>query len=167
MKTTLKPLAGAVALCAAVLLLSTSLLAQESKSDASMKAEAEMEAAFGTVPAMMKVYPEHMRADVWEWFRATMSPDAAIPAKYTELISLGVAAQIPCTYCVYAHTTKARMLGATEAEIREAIASAAATRHWSTVLNGADVSLDEFKAEWDGILAYVKKQSEAQEATSK
>ena len=29
-------------------------------------------------------------------------PDAAIPAKFSELISLGVASQIPCNYCVYA-----------------------------------------------------------------
>jgi len=119
-----------------------------------------MEAAFGTVPVMMKVYPEHLRASAWKWFAATMSPDAPIPAKYSELISLAVASQIPCTYCIYAHTTMAKMLGATDAEIQAAVASAANTRHWSTVLNGADVDLDEFKKEWDGILAHLAKQSE-------
>jgi alkylhydroperoxidase/carboxymuconolactone decarboxylase family protein YurZ len=55
----------------------------------------------------------------------------------------------------------AKMLGATDAEIQEAVASAAGTRHWSTVLNGAGVDFEEFKKEWDGILAYVKKQAEA------
>jgi len=154
--------ARVVATCVAVLLLSTPLHAQESQSDANKKAEAEMEAAFGTVPVMMTVYPDHLRASAWNWFAATMSPDAAIPAKYSELISLAVASQIPCTYCVYAHTTMAKMLGATDAEIQGAVASAATTRHWSTVLNGADVDLDEFKKEWDGILAHLKKQSEAQ-----
>ena len=131
------------------------------KKDATKKAEAEMKAVLGTVPIMMKVYPDHLRAGAWEWFKSTMSPDAAIPMKYSELIALGTASQIPCDYCVYAHTTMAKMLGATDAEIQGAIASAANTRHWSTVLNGSNVSLDEFKKEWDGILAHIKKQSEA------
>ncbi|MEE9554237.1 MAG: carboxymuconolactone decarboxylase family protein [candidate division Zixibacteria bacterium] len=161
MKNIMRLTRNAIAVSIAIFMLSTSLLAQESQTDANEKAEAEMKAAFGTVPVMMKVYPDHLRAGAWEWFKATLSPDAAIPAKYSELISLGVASQIPCDYCVYAHTTMARMLGATDAEIQGAVAGAANTRHWSTVLNGADVSLDEFKKEWDGILAHIKKQNEA------
>ena len=137
------------------------LSAQESHSHATMKAESEMKATFGTVPAMFKVLPDHLRASAWEWFKASGSPDAAIPAKYTQLIALGVASQIPCDYCVYAHTTQAKMHGATDAEIQEAVASASETRYWSTVLNGNDVPYDEFKKEWDGILEYIKKQSEA------
>jgi len=58
-----------------------------------------------------------------------MSPDAAIPAKYSQLIALGVESQIPCNYCVYAHTTMAKILGATDKEIQEAVASAANIRH--------------------------------------
>jgi AhpD family alkylhydroperoxidase len=144
----------------AVFCMSTALFAQK-QSDASKKAEAEMEEAFGTAPVMFKVYPEHLRASAWEWFKATQSPDAAIPAKYSELISLGVASQIPCNYCIYAHTTMAKMLGATDEEIQEAVASAANTRHWSTVLNGAGVEFEEFKAEWDKMLEYVKKKGVA------
>ena len=161
MNKVLKSATRVLAICVAVLILATPLLAQESQADANKKAEAEMEAAFGTVPVMLKVYPDHLRASAWNWFAATMSPESAIPAKYSELISLAVASQIPCDYCVYAHTTMAKMFGATDAEIQTAVASAANTRHWSTVLNGADVSLDEFKKEWDGILAHLKKQSEA------
>ena len=137
------------------------LPAQESQSDANMKAESEMKATFGTVPAMFKVLPDHLRASAWEWFKASGSPEAAIPAKYTQLIALGVASQIPCDYCVYAHTTQAKMYGATDAEIQEAVASASETRYWSTVLNGNNVPFDEFKKEWDGILKYIQKQSEA------
>lgn len=158
---------GAMAVSIAVIMLSVPLLAQESKSDKTKKAEAEMEAALGTVPVMMKVYPEHLRSGAWEWFKAMQSPEGAIPAKYSQLISLGVASQIPCTYCVYAHTTMAKMLGATEEEIREAVAHAADTRHWSTVLNGAGVDFEKFKTEWDGILAHIKKQSETEETTGK
>jgi AhpD family alkylhydroperoxidase len=142
----------------AIFCMSTSLFAQ-SQSDATKKAEAEMKEAFGTVPLMLENYPEDLRASAWEWFKATQSPDGAIPAKYSELISLGVASQIPCNYCIYAHTTMAKMLGATDAEIKGAVASAAGTRHWSTVLNGTGVEFEEFKAEWDKILEHIKKQS--------
>ena len=152
---------SALAISIAMLILSASLLAQESQTEAIKKAEAEMVATFGTVPIMFKVYPDHLRTSAWEWFKATNSPEANIPAKYSQLISLGVASQIPCDYCVYAHTTQAKMHGASDAEIQEAVASAANTRHWSTVLNGADVPYDEFKKQWDGILAHIKKMSEA------
>ena len=153
---------GTMAILIVTFVLSMPLLAQKSE-DASKKAEAEMTKMLGTIPIMFKVLPSYLRASAWEWFKATQSPDSAIPAKYSELISLGVASQIPCDYCVYAHTTKAKMLGATDAEIQQAVASAAVTRHWSTILNGADVPIEKFKKEWDGILAYVKKQGERKE----
>ena len=158
MNKTMKLTKSVIVVSIAIFCMSTSLFAQ-SQSDVLKKAEAEMEEAFGTVPVMLKVYPDHLRASAWEWFKATKSPDAAIPAKYSELISLGVASQIPCTYCVYAHTTMAKMLGATDEEIQGAVASAANTRHWSTVLNGAGVEFETFKEEWDKILAHIKKQS--------
>ena len=60
----------------------------------------------------------------------------ALDEKTKELIGLGVAAQIPCTYCIYAHTTNAKRLGATDDQIKEAVAAAALTRKWSTELNG-------------------------------
>jgi AhpD family alkylhydroperoxidase len=151
---------GTILVFITIFCMALSLHAQ-SQQDASKKAEAEMKETFGTVPSMFKVYPDHLRASAWEWFKSTNSPDAPIPAKYSELISLGVASQIPCSYCVYAHTTMAKMLGATDAEIQQAVASAANTRHWSTVLNGAAVDYKEFEAEWDKILEHIKKQSAA------
>jgi AhpD family alkylhydroperoxidase len=51
--------------------------------------------------------------------------------KVKELIGLAVAAQISCTYCIYFHTTAAKLNGATDAEIREAVAMATISRHWS------------------------------------
>jgi len=157
MNKTTKLVRGTMAiLIIATFVLSMPLLSQESE-DASKKAEAEMTETFGTIPIMFKVYPDYLRASAWEWFKASMSPEAAIPAKYADLISLGVAAQIPCDYCVYAHTTQAKMHGATDAEIQQAVALAAQTRHWSTILNGSAVSFEKFKKEWDAILEHIKK----------
>jgi len=155
----------AIVISVSISMLSTSLFSDghNAPTDASQQVEAEIKKTFGTVPVIFKVFPEHMRAGAWEWMKSTMSPEAAIPAKYSQLIALGVASQIPCNYCVYVHTTMAKMLGATEKEIQEAVASAADTRHWSTILNGHSVDFEEFKTEWDGIVAHLKKQSEVGE----
>jgi AhpD family alkylhydroperoxidase len=92
-------------------------------------------------------YPEHALKSRLEAEGVLMGKDAAIDAKTRELIALAVAAQIPCQYCIYVHTKNARANGASEAEIREAVATAAHVRHWSTVLNGMAYDFDAFKAE--------------------
>jgi AhpD family alkylhydroperoxidase len=97
-------------------------------------------------------YPEHALGQVLEADGALVGDDAKLDAKTRELIALGVAAQIPCVYCVYVHNKKARAQGATEAEIREAVATAAHVRHWSTVLNGMAYDFDAFKTEVDTML---------------
>jgi AhpD family alkylhydroperoxidase len=76
---------------------------------------------------------------------------AALDPKTRELIALAVAAQIPCTYCVYFHDKTARANGATDSEVREAVATSAHVRHWSTVLNGMAYDFDAFKAEVDSM----------------
>jgi len=73
--------------------------------------------------------------------------------KTKELIGLGVAAQIPCGYCVYYHTEAARHAGATDAQTKEAIAAAALTRKWSTVLNGNNYDMGNFKKQVDAMFA--------------
>jgi len=97
-------------------------------------------------------YPEHAlksRLDA----EAVLSGDkAALSAKTRELIALGVAAQIPCQYCVYYHDKAARAAGASDAEVREAVATAAHVRHWSTVLNGMAYDFEAFKAEVDALM---------------
>jgi len=45
---------------------------------------------------------------------------------------------IPCAYCVLATTKAAKAAGATDAQIKEAIATAALVRFNSTMLNGSD-----------------------------
>lgn len=100
-----------------------------------------------------KTYPEHALQAMQEANEALMGEKAQLAAKTRELIALGVAAQIPCAYCIYYHNRKARSLGASEAEIREAVATAAHVRHWSTVLNGMAYDLGAFKAEVDNMLA--------------
>jgi AhpD family alkylhydroperoxidase len=102
------------------------------------------------VPKFYKnTFPEHALKSALEANDMLVGKDAKLDAKTRELIALGVAAQIPCEYCVYVHNKNARTEGATEAEIREAVATAAHVRHWSTVLNGMGYDFEAFKAEVD------------------
>ena len=127
-------------------------------------AKSEMESALGTVPPFIALLPEGAQAGAWAFMKGSSgNPDGEIPAKYRELIALGVAAQIPCAYCAYAHTAFAKANGATDAEVQEAIAYAGEVRLWSTILNGSQYDLDQWTAEIDGILAHV---AEAQEKTN-
>ena len=88
-------------------------------------------------PQFMKdISPQQSVSAAWQEFQAVFNPNGALDAKTKELIGLAVAAQIPCAYCVYAHTQGARQAGATDAQIKEAIGAAALVRKWSTELNG-------------------------------
>ena len=58
----------------------------------------------GDVPNFYKdTYPEHALKAALEAKKALMGKDAKLDAKTRELVGLGVAAQIPCSYCVYVH----------------------------------------------------------------
>jgi AhpD family alkylhydroperoxidase len=110
----------------------------------------DITATLGFVPGFFKAFPESGIAGAWGEFKSVqLSPATALPVKVKELIGLAVASQIPCTYCIYFHTAVARANGATEEELREAVAMAAISRHWSTVLNGMQVDLATFKEETD------------------
>ena len=143
----------------AVFILSSPMLAQESTSDSWDKAQAEMKAMFGGVPVMFTKLPIQVRASAWNWFKSINNPNTAIPSKYSELMGLAVASQIPCEYCIYAHTSMAKMFGATDEEIQEAITKAGEVRNWSTILNGNQVDYESFKSEWDGMMEFVKAHS--------
>jgi AhpD family alkylhydroperoxidase len=94
-------------------------------------------------PAWMKqTLPDQALKPLWDEYRAVMNPAGALDGKTKQLIGLAVAAQIPCTYCVFAHTKFAKAAGATDAQIKEAIATAALVRFNSTMLNGSDGGRD-------------------------
>lgn len=124
-------------------------------SPAYKKAMQEIKDEFGTVPKMFELYPKHALAGAWESFKNLNSPESKIPPKYRELLQLAVAAQIPCQYCIYFHTSAAKAFGATDEEIHEAIAQGAQTRHWSMILQGNQVDFMDFKEEFDGIMKYM------------
>jgi AhpD family alkylhydroperoxidase len=118
----------------------------------------DMEKTLGRVPTFLRRFPQVGIAAAWREFdRVQLNPATKLDGKTKELIGLAVAAQIPCTYCIAFHTEAAKLNGATEVEISEAVAMAAITRHWSTVLNGAMPDEAQFKREVDQIIKNAKK----------
>ena len=105
--------------------------------------------ASGPPEWMKQTFPAAALKPAFEEMQAVNDPKGALDAKTKELIGLAVAAQIPCQYCVYAHTQNAKHAGATDAQIQEAIAAASLTRKWSTVLNGSTYDFGEFKRQVD------------------
>jgi AhpD family alkylhydroperoxidase len=118
----------------------------------------DVQKTLGLVPTFFKAFPDEGIAAAWDELKSVqLNPATALSGKTKELIGLAVAAQVPCRYCVYFHTQVGKLNGASDGEIKDAIAMAAITRHWSTYLNGMQIDLGEFKSELARVLTYVKK----------
>jgi AhpD family alkylhydroperoxidase len=116
--------------------------AQDASSQATFR---NIEQTLGAIPTFFKLFPESGIARAWAEFKSVqLNPKTKLDIKTKELIGLAVAAQIPCHYCVYVHISVAKANGATDEQIREAVAMAAISRHWSTVLNGMQVDFETF-----------------------
>jgi AhpD family alkylhydroperoxidase len=121
-------------------------------------ARADIQKTFGFVPGFMKLVPELSLPGAWMDFKGLLlNPTTALPPKVKDLVGLAVAAQIPCEYCIYAHTEFAKLNGATDAEISEAIAMGGLTRKWSTFLNGIQTDEGKFRSEIGQLVTNMKK----------
>lgn len=126
----------------------TSAPASADDYDATLK---DIQSTMGGVPGFVKQFPKAGLPGAWAEVKAIeLSDKTALPPKVKSLISLAVAAQIPCSYCVWSDTENAKRAGATDEEIQEAVAMAALTRHWSTIFNGMQVDLAQFKKDMGG-----------------
>ena len=114
---------------------------------------ADIERTLGFVPAFFRAFPAEGIGGAWAEFKSIqLNPHSAVPNKYKELIGLGLAAQIPCEYCTYFHTKAAKANGASDREIKEAVAMSSIVRHWSTYLNGAQIDEATFRKELDQVI---------------
>ena len=134
--------------------------ARAAENPAAAAAKADIQKTFGFVPQFFIRFPEAALPGAWEEMKTLqLNPNTTLPGRTKELVGLGVASQIPCKYCIYAHTEFAKLNGASDAEIGEAVAMAAITRHWSTYLNGIQTDETKFRAEIAKIIDNVKKAS--------
>jgi AhpD family alkylhydroperoxidase len=137
--------------------LSVPARAEAKPSPAAAAARADIAKTLGFVPQFFLKLPEEMLPGAWDEMKTLqLNPSTALPGRTKELVGLAVAAQIPCRYCIVAHTEFAKLNGASETEIGEAVAMAAMTRHWSTFLNGIQTDEAKFRGEIAKIITNVK-----------
>ena len=107
-------------------------------------------------PSLKAIEPQAAVGPAWQEYLAVFNPKGALDGKTKELIGLAVAAQIPCDYCVYGHTVGAKHAGATDDQIKEAIAASALVRKMSTELNGNQYDMAAFRKQIDAAYADMK-----------
>jgi len=156
--STRRTLLVAAALAAAAFSVASPALAEGTARDtAAEAARADIQKTLGFVPQFFLRFPALALPGAWDEMKSLqLNPHTALPGRTKELLGLAVSAQIPCRYCIYAHTAFARLNGASDEELGEAVAMAAMTRHWSTYLNGIQTDEAKFRAEIAKIVASVK-----------
>jgi AhpD family alkylhydroperoxidase len=110
----------------------------------------DAEASFGFVPDFLRRVPTEALPGAWISFRnVEASPTTAIPGKVKSLIGLAVAAQIPCRYCVISDTEFAKLEGATDREVTEAVTIGAMARQYITLIEGLQVDEKAYRHDWE------------------
>ena len=129
----------------------------EKNSQKRQKVYEDIKAMFGMVPGFLKLLPDSNIEEEWAVMKLVQLEKTLIPNKYRELLGLGVAAATHCKYCTLFHSEAAKMNGATDEEIEEAVHLAKNTMGWSTYLNGMQVDFDEFKKEMEEMKKMMEK----------
>ncbi|OIP66084.1 MAG: alkylhydroperoxidase [Nitrospirae bacterium CG08_land_8_20_14_0_20_52_24] len=107
----------------------------------------EIEGIFGLIPSFFKMVPDSSLELEWQLFKRVQFDEGPIPNKYRELIGVAISAITHCRYCSFYHTELAKLNGATDKEIEDAVHYAKSSAGWSTYLNGLQVDFDTFRKE--------------------
>jgi len=118
----------------------------------------DIRTTLGVVPAFLESVPDTTLELEWELFKSVQLEEGAVPNKYRELIGLGIAAVTKCRYCLFFHTVAARALGATDAEIEDAVHFAKSSAGWSTYITGMQTDFEQFKKDIQQIADYIQSQ---------
>ncbi|MGH2429450.1 MAG: carboxymuconolactone decarboxylase family protein [Candidatus Limnocylindria bacterium] len=117
--------------------------------------ESDIRETFGLVPSFFSRIPDQFLAPEWELMKNLEFGETRIPNKYKELIGVGVHSETKCRYCTLFHQEAAKLFGATDEEIQEAVHFAKYTAGWSVYLNGIREDYDVFVEELKQIGAYL------------
>ncbi|MBT8376216.1 MAG: carboxymuconolactone decarboxylase family protein [Bacteroidia bacterium] len=118
--------------------------------------EADIIATLGLVPGFFKSIPEQYLDHEWQLFKSLELGETLIPNKYKELMGVALHAETKCRYCTLFHTEAAKLFGATDDEIQEAVHFAKMSVGWSVYLNGMQTDYDEFADEFAKMGAFLK-----------
>ena len=92
------------------------------------------------------LHPESQQAAADAYYKAVEKNvlNGAIPLKNAQLAALSASVAMKCIYCIPAHTNLARAAGATEDEIKTAVAIAADVALNSSMLYGNQLEMETF-----------------------
>jgi AhpD family alkylhydroperoxidase len=121
--------------------------------------EQEMRETLGLVPSFFRRFPDQFLDHEWTLFKELGLGETLIPNKYKELIGVAVHSETKCRYCTLFHTEAAKLFGATEEEIQEAVHYAKYTVGWSVYLNGIQEDYDRFSGELQQIGQHLSRQA--------
>lgn len=121
--------------------------------------EAEITETLGLVPSFFSRIPDDLLDLEWDIMNRLEFGETLIPNKYKELIGVGVHSETKCHYCTLFHQEAAKLFGATDEEIQEAVHFAKFTTGWSVYLNGIREDYDTFVNELGKIGAHLSAQS--------
>jgi AhpD family alkylhydroperoxidase len=116
----------------------------------------EIEGMFGLVPSMFKSIPDSSLELEWKLFKTVQFDEGPIPNKYRELIGVALSAITKCRFCAYFHTEIAKLNGASDAEIEDAVHYAKSSAGWSTYVNGLQMDYETFKDEINQACEHVR-----------
>lgn len=113
--------------------------------------EQEMKETLGLVPSFFRAIPDEFLDYEWELFNRLQLGETLIPNKYKELMGVALHSETKCDYCTLFHTEAAKLFGATDEEIQEAVHYAKMSLGWSAYLNGIRQDYDQFAEELERI----------------
>ena len=123
------------------------------------KVEADIRETLGLVPSFFSRIPDELLDSEWRLFKHFELGETLIPNKYKELMGVALHSETKCRYCTLFHTEAAKMFGATEEEIQEAVHYAKMSVGWSVYLNGIRQDYEQFAVELGQIGEYLSSQS--------
>lgn len=113
--------------------------------------EREIRETLGLVPSMFDRVPDDVLDYEWTLFKRFELDETLIPNKYKELMGIAIHSETKCRYCTLFHTELAKMYGASDEEIQEAVHYAKHSVGWSAYLNGARQDYDQFATELETV----------------
>lgn len=128
-----------------------------------VEVESEIRETLGIVPSFFSRIPDELLGLEWELMRHFELDETRIPRKYKHLMGLAIHSETKCRYCSLFHTEMARLFGATEEELQEAVHYAKESVGWSVYLNGTRTDLDEFESELHEMTAFARAQQVSDE----
>lgn len=120
--------------------------------------ERDIRETLGIVPGFFKGIPAEVLKHEWPLFKHFELGETHIPLKYKQLLALAVHAETKCRYCTLFHTELARLFGASDDEIQEAVHFAKHTVSWSVYLNGIRYDLEQFEEELEQVIDHARRQ---------